>query len=273
MARYQPHAPAMSPCSSSREASSRTIGGRTKGLEAFRSSLDQTRRPGRAHRAARCPGGRWPAPRGSPRPTGGAAGQPSTSERTARPCPRCLADTPHRLEQRGRLAVEHEGVSVVGDRERPERRDVERVADVGQAHQLRRPPQRRACHDRQQHQDHAQIRRRLLPIHRNIKHGVGKLRRNTAIRVISVTPLGGLLTHQAVANCSFDNCRRSGHGNQAGSNRRCARRAFPDRFFQDLVSVFVGKISAACHIRDRRTEPAPTKRQGHTMYDRPSRPV
>jgi hypothetical protein len=46
--------------------------------------LDRCRWLARAHRAARCPGGRSPAPRGSPRADGGYPRQPSTSEQTAR---------------------------------------------------------------------------------------------------------------------------------------------------------------------------------------------
>ena len=130
--------------------------GRPKELEACCSSLDPLRWPGRAHRAARRPGGRRPSasrllldPTSELRVSFRPASEPVDLAR-------CLQILCTRLEQSGRLAVEHERVSIVGDRGCAERRDIERVADVGQADQLHRPPERRACQNRQQHGDQAQ---------------------------------------------------------------------------------------------------------------------
>ena len=58
-----------------------------------------------------------------------------------------------RLEPVRRLAIQHERIAAVGDREGAERGDVERLADVGQSPELRPPPQRRGCDHRQHGQD------------------------------------------------------------------------------------------------------------------------
>ena len=135
----------------------RQHGARNGGSGSSPVSRNRTERRGRARRVARHPCGRSSARRDSPRPTDEPSGRPSTSgaSRSTRLLDDLLIEAPTRLEPARRLAVEDEGVAIVGDREPPESRDVERVADVGQAHQLRRPPDRGGRDHRQQHRDRA----------------------------------------------------------------------------------------------------------------------
>ena len=75
------------------------------------------------------------------------------SARTQRACRLILLLRPpvRGLSCTGRLVIEDEGVAVVGDSDGLESGDIERIADVGQAEQLRPPPDHRARDRRQDH--------------------------------------------------------------------------------------------------------------------------